>query len=179
MELKLLEKAAFMAFDYHKNQTRKFKDEPQVNHCLRVGSLLGDYTDDPDIVAAGITHDILEDTYAVVVDLEETLNHRVANLVWELTDNKRLKSSMDYNLYTLDKFNSLSNDAFTIKLVDRLDNLTDLVNLPQAPISFVKKYVYAIDYTIDNLQRELVPVHESLLDTLTFINNYIALTRLR
>jgi len=179
MELKLLESAVLLAFDYHKGQTRKFTNEPYVNHCLRVGSLLGDYTDDSELVAAGLTHDLLEDTYAEILEIETVLGKRVAKLVWEVTDNKRLKYSMSYNEYTLDKFNSLSDDAFIIKLIDRLDNLTGLINNQYATISFIKKYVAATDYALDNLNRNIIPMHTVLINNLNFVNNYLVITYLR
>ena len=178
MEKDLLDLAVLKAFKHHKGQLRKFCDEPYVYHCLRVGSLVGDYTDDEDLVTAGVLHDIVEDTSVTLDDVRRWFGDDVAGLVDELTNNLEELRAVGKRDYMFEKFSNLSDGALIIKSLDRLDNLTGLIN-SGAPFKFIKTYVNDTDFILENLDRDLLPVHNTLIDNLGFINNYIALTVLR
>ena len=178
MEKDLLDLAVLKAFKHHKDQVRKFCAEPYVYHCLRVGSLVGDYADDEDLVIAGVLHDIVEDTPVTLDDVRRWFGDAVANLVDELTNNLVDLRAVGKRDYMFEKFSNLSDGALIIKSLDRLDNLTGLIN-SNAPFKFIQTYVNDTDFILENLDRELLPVHSTLIDNLGFINNYIALTVLR
>ena len=178
MKKDLLEKAALMVFEYHGEQLRKFSNELYVNHCLRVAALVGDYTDDDELVAAALLHDIIEDTLLTFRELEKQFGSKITSLVRELTTEPSELVKVGKRIYIANKFNIFSNEALIIKILDRLDNLTDLIN-SNATLPFVKTYVSDTDYIIDNIDRELLPVHKELFYNLSFINNYVALTILR
>lgn len=178
MHTEMLDVAVLKAFEYHGKQKRKFSDELYVNHCLRVASLLGDYTDDEELISAGILHDMVENTTATIEDIEGWFGNRVASLVYELTNDDVRLLQIGKRDYIFEKFSTLSSDGLLIKLLDRLDNLTGLIN-SKAPFEFIKKYVNNTDYVIEKLDRKLLVVHKTLLYNLSFINNYIAITILR
>lgn len=178
METELLELAVTKAFEYHGAQMRKFSDELYVNHCLRVASLVGDYTDDEALVVAAVLHDLVEDTVVTIDDITNWFGEYVSNLVCELTNDDIILNEQGKKLYISNKFNTLSPEGLIIKSLDRLDNLTGLIN-SNATLQFVKTYVNDTDYLIDNMDRDLLPVHKILLHNLSFINNYVALTTLR
>ena len=178
MKNDLLEDAVLKAFEYHGNQMRKFSDELYVNHCLRVASLVGDYTNDDDLVIAAVLHDIVEDTAYTLPELKRIFGEKVSDLVCELTNDPVVLNKQGKRLYISNKFNTLSNNGLIIKSLDRLDNLTGLIN-SNATLPFVKTYVSDTDYLIENMNRDLLPVHKELLYNLAFINNYVALTILR
>jgi (p)ppGpp synthase/HD superfamily hydrolase len=178
MELTLIEEAVLKASEYHGEQKRKFSDELYIDHCLRVASLVGDYSDNEDLVIAAILHDIVEDTLATVNDINIWFGDKVSSLVEELTNDDVILKSQGKRIYIAEKFNTLSEGGLIIKSLDRLDNLTGLIN-SSATLKFVKNYVDDTDYLLDNIDRDLLPVHKILLHNLTFINNYVALTTLR
>ncbi len=178
METELLEHAVMKAFEYHGDQMRKFSDELYINHCLRVASLVGDYTEDESLVVAAVLHDIVEDTEVTVGDVYTWFGEKVSKLVEELTNDDVKLSNQGKKIYISNKFNTLSPEGLIIKSLDRLDNLTGLIN-SKATLQFVKTYVNDTDYLIENMNRELLPVHKVLLHNLSFINNYVALTTLR
>jgi (p)ppGpp synthase/HD superfamily hydrolase len=178
MYVEMLDEAVLKAFKHHGEQKRKFSDELYVNHCLRVASLVGDYADDEELVSAAILHDIVEDTKVTIKDVEAWFGKRVASLVKELTNSRVGLAKLGKREYIYRKFNTISPDALIIKLLDRLDNLTGLIN-SNAPIAFVRKYVKDTDYVVEEIDRELLEVHKTLLYNLAFINNYIAITILR
>jgi (p)ppGpp synthase/HD superfamily hydrolase len=70
----------------HAGQTRDIDDLPFVTHPVEVACLLheGGYPDE--VVAAGVLHDVVEDTDAELSDLEARFGNRVAELVKAVTD---------------------------------------------------------------------------------------------
>jgi (p)ppGpp synthase/HD superfamily hydrolase len=70
----------------HAGQTRDIDDLPFVTHPVEVACLLheGGYPDE--VVAAGVLHDVVEDTDAELSDLETRFGSRIAELVKAVTD---------------------------------------------------------------------------------------------
>ena len=58
----LTEKALRLATAAHKDQVRKSDGSPYITHPVMVGMLLKEYGFSEAVVAAGFTHDVLEDT---------------------------------------------------------------------------------------------------------------------
>lgn len=79
---------------------------------------------DPDVLAAGVLHDTIEDTSA---DCDEVIEHfgpRVAALVADLTKDKRLPEEQREKAY-FDQLEAAPLEAKLIKLADTIDNLID------------------------------------------------------
>jgi (p)ppGpp synthase/HD superfamily hydrolase len=70
----------------HAGQTRDIDDLPFVTHPLEVACLLHEAGYHDEVVAAGVLHDVLEDTDAERSDLESRFGSRVAELVEAVTD---------------------------------------------------------------------------------------------
>ena len=79
------------ADEHHAGQRREVDGAPFVMHPLEVAGLLheGGYADD--VVAAGVLHDVLEDTSAQRSDLEEGFGPEVARLVAAVTDDPSIE----------------------------------------------------------------------------------------
>ena len=60
-DFELLDKAYALAADMHKNQKRE-SGEPYIVHPLAVAGILADMELDMEAVAAGLLHDVIEDT---------------------------------------------------------------------------------------------------------------------
>jgi (p)ppGpp synthase/HD superfamily hydrolase len=82
----LTREALAFADERHAGQTRDIDDLPFVTHPVEVACLLheGGYPDE--VVAAGVLHDVVEDTDAELSDLEACFGSRVAELVKAVTD---------------------------------------------------------------------------------------------
>src|SRR5688572_25955060 len=87
----VIEKAKKIAFDAHdaKMQVRKYTGEPYTVHLANVAGILSEVTSDPEIIAAGLLHDTLEDTDLSEETILAEFGPRVLRLVKEVTDVSR------------------------------------------------------------------------------------------
>ena len=84
------DEALSWASQLHRDQKRKGKDVPYVNHLLAVASLVGTHGGDEDQVIAALLHDAIEDCVGEVEDvadqIEEKFGARVLSIVEGCTD---------------------------------------------------------------------------------------------
>lgn len=128
--------AAVFAAEAHVAQRRKGLDEPYINHPLRVAAAVEACGLPPDAVAAALLHDVVEDTPVTQERIAAEFPERVAHLVRLMTkwwpddapaEVKRVGNPQYYGALREDP------DALVIKLLDRADNLRDMVRmLPRA-----------------------------------------------
>ena len=76
----LVERAYRLAEQAHRGQKRA-SGEPYVNHCIAVAAILADLRVPPEVVAAGLLHDTVEDTYVTLDDLNRDFGPEIARLV--------------------------------------------------------------------------------------------------
>jgi guanosine-3',5'-bis(diphosphate) 3'-pyrophosphohydrolase len=128
----LLLRAAAFAAEKHANQRRKDRARtPYINHPLAVARVLAEEggVKDPEILAAALLHDTLEDTDTTLRELERAFGKRVASLVVEVTDDKTLPKQVRKQLQ-IDHAPHKSRAAALIKVADKICNLRDLRSSP-------------------------------------------------
>ncbi len=76
----LIQRAYKVADQAHEGQKRA-SGEPYVNHCLAVASILAELKVPPNVIAAGLLHDTVEDTTITLDDLERDFGEEIAQLV--------------------------------------------------------------------------------------------------
>jgi GTP pyrophosphokinase len=69
-----------VAEEAHSEQKRH-SGEPYINHCLAVASILADLQVPPEVVAAGLLHDTVEDTTITLNDIRRDFGNTIAVLV--------------------------------------------------------------------------------------------------
>lgn len=119
-------RAVSFAARHHEGQVRKDGRTPYVAHPARVLTILISIfgVKDPDVLAAGVLHDTIEDTLADCDDLIEEFGERVAGFVALLTKDKRLPEEERERTY----FEALAAAPLEVKLcklADTYDNLDD------------------------------------------------------
>ena len=130
-DLSLIEKAYQVAADAHKDQKRK-SGEPYIIHPLCVGIILADLEMDKETIAAGLLHDVVEDTVMTYDEIKDEFGEEVAQLVDGVTKLGQLSYSADKvevqaeNLRKM--FLAMAKDirVIIIKLADRLHNMRTL-----------------------------------------------------
>jgi guanosine-3',5'-bis(diphosphate) 3'-pyrophosphohydrolase len=130
--LALVLRAAEFAARRHRDQRRKGPEAaPYVNHVLAVARLVADVAGvtDPEVIAAALLHDTIEDTGTTGAELAAQFGPRVAGLVHELTDDKSLPKDERKDLQIRHAAHA-SAAAKIIKLADKLANLRDILAAP-------------------------------------------------
>ena len=141
-DITLIEKAYTAAAEAHKEQRRK-SGEPYIIHPLCVAIILADLELDKETIAAGLLHDVVEDTIYTKEQVEEQFGADVALLVDGVTKLQGLELSGDYASKTPDQmemqaqnlrkmFLAMAKDirVILIKLADRLHNMRTLKHMP-------------------------------------------------
>jgi GTP pyrophosphokinase len=76
----LIHRAYRVAEEAHREQKRH-SGEPYINHCLAVASILADLRVPPEVIAAGLLHDTVEDTTVTLNDIRRDFSDTIAVLV--------------------------------------------------------------------------------------------------
>ena len=129
-EITLLRKAYIFAAGAHKGQCRR-SGEPYLSHPLEVANMLADLKMGPITLAAGLLHDVLEDTQVTPPQVREAFGQEVALLVEGVTKISRVQESSPerQQAETIRKIIlAMTSDlrVIFIKLADRLHNLKTL-----------------------------------------------------
>lgn len=81
MSMNQVERALIFAVGAHKGQTRKNSTTPYILHPCEAAAIAATITDDPDIIAAVLLHDTIEDTDVTQEDIRREFGDRVASIV--------------------------------------------------------------------------------------------------
>ena len=128
----MIEKAYLFAANKHKGVFRK-SGEAYIQHPIEVAYILASLQCGPETIAAGLLHDVVEDTDATIQDIEREFTPDVALIVDSLTKIQRMKLShrteQDFEAEDHRKiFLGMAKDVrvIIVKLADRLHNLRTL-----------------------------------------------------
>jgi len=148
-----LEKAINFAIDKHKGQYRSDKKIPYIVHPTGVFEFLKSKMGIKDVVilVASFLHDTLEDTKTTYNEIKNEFNKEVADLVIQLTSDKKEIEKVGKPEYLLQKMIKMSDNALTIKLADRLHNLQDINSVSD---KFARKMWSQTTYIIKRLRTE-------------------------
>jgi GTP pyrophosphokinase len=133
-DVPLIKRAYQVAAEAHDGQSR-MSGEPFIQHSLATAATLVDLRMDAATVAAGLLHDVPEDTAVTVAEIEETFGEEIARLVEGVTKLKKITwtSLEEEQAEGLRKiFLAMVDDirVILIRLADRLHNMHTLAALP-------------------------------------------------
>ncbi len=133
-DLDLIERAYAFAERAHAGQKR-LSGDPFIAHPAAVAMILADLELDPGTIAAGLLHDVVEDTKTGLPDVEREFGQEMAHLVDGVTKLSRIeyRSREDEQVENLRKMLlAMSQDirVLLIRLADRLHNMRTLSYLP-------------------------------------------------
>ncbi len=137
-------KAAKFAADKHRTQRRKDAGaSPCINHPIDVAEMLVrvGQVNDPNILAAALLHDTLEDTETEPEEIRKEFGEKVLSLVLEVTDDKKLTKEERKELQVQNAPHK-SDGAKQIKIADKISNLLDIIHSPPANWSLQRRQEY-------------------------------------
>jgi guanosine-3',5'-bis(diphosphate) 3'-pyrophosphohydrolase len=130
----LILKAAAFAARKHRDQRRKDAEaSPYINHPLELARVLaeeGEVTDAATLCAA-LLHDTIEDTATTHDELAQQFGAKIAGIVGEVTDDKKLLKA-ERKQQQVEHAATISDKAKRVKLADKISNLRDVANSPPA-----------------------------------------------
>jgi GTP pyrophosphokinase len=134
-DTELLRRAYVFSAYEHKGQVRR-SGEPYLVHPLEVAAILADLRLDPVAIAAGLLHDIVEDTPNTIEKVRELFGEEVAHVVEGVTKLSALQfsSSEERQAESFRKMLLAMVDdirVILVKLADRLHNMRTLHHLPE------------------------------------------------
>src|SRR6187402_3694896 len=134
-DTELLRRAYVFSAYEHKGQVRR-SGEPYLVHPLEVADLLADMRLDVVAIAAGLLHDIVEDTPTTIERVRELFGEEVAHVVegvtklsglqFASTEERQAESFRKMLLAMVDDIR-----VILVKLADRLHNMRTLHHLPE------------------------------------------------
>ena len=180
-------KAWEFAKNAHQGVKRKFQTASYFDgHVAKVFGLVKQYDTRPELGAAALLHDTIEDVDSVTYEiLVSEFGKVVADLVKELTSNDEMIEVMGKADYLLDKMYSMSDDALIIKLCDRLQNISDSYSANE---KFRSKYYSETRYILEELasnrqlnrvQKRITEQINGLLDNIKNRYHYESLQHLK
>ena len=130
VDFELLNRAYYFAKEHHKGQIRK-SGEPFLAHCVEVARLLAQLGLDHTTVAAGLLHDVIEDTPATYEEVAEQFGDKIAELIAGVTkidqityESHEARQAETYRKMLLSTVKDIR--VMLIKLADRLHNMRTL-----------------------------------------------------
>jgi len=129
-DLELIKRVFHFAKDAHEGQER-LSGEPYLIHPLSVGIILAELNQDIPTVAAGLLHDVVEDTNSTHSSIADTFSPEIANLVDGVTKISRIKgmsreSNVAENIRKMLLATTKDARVMIIKLSDKLHNMKTL-----------------------------------------------------
>ncbi len=127
--LTLLDSAIIFATKAHSGMMRKGTNVPYIVHPIEAAAIVSTMTDDEEVIAAAVLHDVLEDTEATEQDLLAHFGRRITELVMGESENKRrnFPASLTWKVRKQETITFLETEADTdakmLALADKLSNL--------------------------------------------------------
>lgn len=148
VSIPLIRKAYEYSDRAHDGQMRS-SGEPYIEHCLQVAFILAEQHMDSATIAAGLIHDVVEDTDATIEDIRREFSDEIAELVDGVTKigamhvSSREEQQVEYFRKML---LTMSRDirVVLIKLADRLHNMRTLEHLPEKKRLLIAQETYEV-----------------------------------
>ena len=172
-----IQKAIIGASVLYKGQKRKGDGLPYIIHPYSVAFILSNYTDDEDVIVAGLLHDVLEDVPEYTKeDLKNDFGKRVCKIVQEVSEDKDPNDSQEKEKISwqerkekyIANLKTDSQEALLVSCADKIHNLQAMLaayknqgemlwknfNAPKEKISWY--YGEVLEVMKDKLKNEIV-----------------------
>ena len=87
--MELVSEAIAFAVKAHDGMRRKKSEAPYILHPMEAATIVGTMSDDQNLIAAAVLHDVVEDAGVTIEEVEAKFGKRVRELVESETEDKR------------------------------------------------------------------------------------------
>jgi len=176
----LVASALEFMYQAHQGQRRKGDDAAYEEHPIEVAQTLYEADFPAEVVAAGLLHDVLEDTDHTVAELVARFGGRVAGLVDALTDDRSIDDYNKRKAAHRARIRHIGLPAAAIYAADKLANLRSLRAAYRAQGEAVgERFNASLDVKVEHC-REDVEILRRFADGISFLQELeLELLRLR
>jgi (p)ppGpp synthase/HD superfamily hydrolase len=122
----LIRSAMRFAARCHANQRRDNDQGPFIEHPVEVARLLRDAGCTDAVIAAGLLHDVLENTHTSVAELAARFGAEVASLVQAVSDDASIPSYRQRKQLLREQVRTAGGDAALIFAADKISKIREL-----------------------------------------------------
>jgi (p)ppGpp synthase/HD superfamily hydrolase len=123
---RLIARAMEYSAQAHRGGTRKGGDIPYIVHPFEVAMILKENSFEDKVVAAGLLHDLLEDTEVTKKDLKDKFGEEILKLVLSASEKLKGRDERSWDIRKKQTINYLNqNAAFVNKAVACADKLSN------------------------------------------------------
>lgn len=128
MNTEFFDKAALFAINAHANTERRGKGFPYIIHPMEAAEIVATITNDQEILAAAMLHDVIEDCDVSIEEIRKEFGDRVATLVASESDKQfpglsEEESWKARKQFAIDRLKGLPRDGKIVALGDKLSNM--------------------------------------------------------
>lgn len=128
MDTELFDRAAKFAIDAHRGGERKGKGYPYILHPMEAAVIVSSLTTDPEMLAAAMLHDTVEDTPVTIEQIRREFGDRVASLVYHETSQlPHAAPWRDRKRAQADQIAGAPRESKIVAIGDKLSNLRAIV----------------------------------------------------
>ena len=124
LETSLFDKAVKLAVEAHSGTERRCKGYPYIIHPMEAAAIVATMTNDQEMLAAAILHDVVEDTDVTLEQIRDEFGDRVATLVQHETapDDENL-TWREKKSIQVERLAAAPIDSKIVALGDKLSNM--------------------------------------------------------
>lgn len=122
----LYQKALKVAIEAHTGQTRKHDGSAYVAHPIMVARILEHAGFSEVVVAAGLTHDVLEDTPVTETELRALLGDSVVDIVTAVSEDQTLSWEIRKETY-VETVVAAGESVWAVSVADKIHNAQDFI----------------------------------------------------
>ncbi|MCR5018544.1 MAG: HD domain-containing protein [Bacteroidales bacterium] len=128
LDTTLFDRATRFAVEAHAGTERRGKGFPYIIHPMEAAAIVATITPDPEILAAAILHDVVEDTDCTVDELRREFGDRIAELVASESEDPMAHLSEEASWHArkqaaIDRLAQAPHDAKIVAMGDKLSNM--------------------------------------------------------
>lgn len=128
LDTTLVDKAIVFATRAHQGTERRGKGFPYIIHPLEAMAIVATITNEPDLLAAAVLHDTVEDTDVTLDELRQEFGEHIASLVADETDVKHTPDGKkltwkERKQRDMDNLRAASREVKIVAIGDKLSNM--------------------------------------------------------